>query len=73
MQGFQKGATIKLLNGDIIVVVDTIGSGGTADTYRVLNTTKNMILLIPLLFGVKITVYQHITRIQNPLYTLWNC
>lgn len=56
MQGFQKGATIKLLNNDVIVIVDTIGSGGTADTYKVLNTTKNTYQCAKHLYGGLYTV-----------------
>ena len=51
MQGFKKGATIKLLNGDIITIVAPIGSGGTADTYKVLNVNKKKFQCAKHLYG----------------------
>lgn len=51
MQGFKKSATIKLLNGDIILIEDTIGRGGTADTYKVLNITKKKYQCAKHLYG----------------------
>ncbi len=42
MSGFKKGDTIKLRNGDVIVIDRPIGNGGTADTYKVFNATKKI-------------------------------
>lgn len=40
MQGFSKGDTMSLINGERIVIDQKIDSGGTADIYRVLNVDK---------------------------------
>lgn len=51
MAGFNKGDTIKLRNGDVVVFDKKFGNGGTADVYRVLNATKKKYQCAKHLYG----------------------
>ncbi len=51
MPGFSKGTVIRLLNGERICIMDRIGSGATADIYKVFNMDRKCYQCAKHLYG----------------------